>query len=255
MYRLNLTCNLGRERCGFSDVGTVVSEDEGGVPKLILTDRNARDKVSSRPIDLPMSTLFPPGRRLQRIVNSRKPVLPKFDPIANLKAALGDKASDAELLKGALQRVFWMPAVGSKSFLITIGDRTVGGLTARDQMVGPWQTPVADVAVTATSFNMGVKTRHGEAMAMGEKPTIALISPAASARMAVAESLLNLGAADIMGDLRRVKLSANWMAAVNHPGEGAALYDAVEAIGLDMCPRYVTNYVTFLYFVVVLVSL
>ncbi|KAI0840262.1 phosphoribosylformylglycinamidin [Hypoxylon sp. FL0890] len=226
-----------RERCGFSDVGTVVSEDESGTPKLILTDRNAKDKTSSRPIDLPMSTLFPPGRRLQRIVSSHKPNLPKFDPVPNLRAAFGDKVSDAELLKSALQRVFWMPAVGSKSFLITIGDRTVGGLSARDQMVGPWQTPVADVAVTATSFNLGVKTRHGEAMAMGEKPTIALISPAASARMAVAESLMNLGAADIMGDLRRVKLSANWMAAVNHPGEGAALYEAVEAIGLDMCPR------------------
>ncbi|KAI1647221.1 phosphoribosylformylglycinamidin [Daldinia loculata] len=226
-----------RERCGFSDVGTVVSEYEDGVPKLILTDRNAKDNVASRPINLPMSTLFPPGRRLQRIVNSHIPTLPKFEPIASLKAAFGARSTDAELLRNALQRVFWMPAVGSKSFLITIGDRTVGGLTARDQMVGPWQTPVADVAVTATSFNLGAKTRHGEAMAMGEKPTLALISPAASARMAVAESLMNLAAADIMGDLRRVKLSANWMAAVNHPGEGAALYEAVEAIGLDMCPR------------------
>ncbi|KAI4868305.1 phosphoribosylformylglycinamidin [Hypoxylon rubiginosum] len=226
-----------RERCGFSDVGTVVSEDEAGVPKLILTDRDAKDGVSSRPIDLPMSTLFPPGRRLQRIVNSHKPSFPRFNAISSLKATFGEKLSEADIIKKALQRVFWMPAVGSKSFLITIADRTVGGLTARDQMVGPWQTPVADVAVTATSFNLGVKTRHGEAMAMGEKPTIALLSPAASARMAVAESLMNIGAADIMGDLRRVKLSANWMAAVNHPGEGAALYDAVEAIGLDMCPR------------------
>ncbi|KAI1391215.1 phosphoribosylformylglycinamidin [Hypoxylon trugodes] len=226
-----------RERCGFSDVGTVVSRTETDSPKLILTDRNSKDKTFSRPIDLPMSTLFPPGRRLQRIVTSRKPALPKFDPISSLKATYGEKLPDAELLKKALQRVFHMPAVGSKSFLITIGDRSVGGLTARDQMVGPWQTPVADVAVTAASFNLGVKTRHGEAMAMGEKPTIALISPAASARMAVAESLMNIGAADILGDLRRIKLSANWMAAVNHPGEGAALYEAVEAIGLDMCPR------------------
>lgn len=219
-----------------------MSEDEGGIPKLILTDRDTKEKVSSRPIDLPMSTLFPPGRRLQRIVSSHKPNLPVFEAVPSLKAAFGDKLSDAELLRNAVQKVFWMPAVGSKSFLITIGDRSVGGLTARDQMVGPWQTPVADVAVTATSFNIGTKTRHGEAMAMGEKPTIALISSAASARMAVAESLLNIGAADIMGDLRRVKLSANWMAAVNHPGEGAALYDAVEAIGLDMCPRYVLRF-------------
>ncbi|KAI5862774.1 phosphoribosylformylglycinamidin [Durotheca rogersii] len=226
-----------RERCGFSDVGTVVSENDSGVPMLALTDRDAEEAWASRPIDLPMSTLFPPGRRLQRIVNSHKPTLPKFDPISCLKAAFGEHLSDAEVIRNALQRVFWMPAVGSKSFLITIGDRTVGGLTGRDQMVGPWQVPVADVAVTAASFNIGVKTRHGEAMAMGEKPTLALISPAASARMAVAESLMNLGAADLMGDLRRVKLSANWMAAVNHPGEGAALYEAVRAIGLEMCPR------------------
>ncbi|KAH9901992.1 phosphoribosylformylglycinamidin [Xylariomycetidae sp. FL2044] len=231
-----------RERCGFSDVGTVASRDESGITKLILTDRDAKTKEVSRPIDLPMSTLFPPGRRLQRIVSSHKTALSKFDSVSCLKTAYGDSVSDSDLLKSAVQRVFWMPSVGSKSFLITIGDRSVGGLTARDQMVGPWQTPVADVAVTATSFNIGTKTRHGEAMAMGERPSLALISPAASARMAVAESLLNLGAADIMGDvsrgdLRRVKLSANWMAAVNHPGEGAALFEAVEAIGLDLCPR------------------
>ncbi len=187
-----------------------------------------------------MDVLFPKGRKLERIVSSKKPAWPVFDPIASLKAAVEGSLSDGEIFKQAVQRVFWMPSVGSKSFLITIGDRSVGGLTIRDQMVGPWQTPVADVAVTATSFNLhGAKT--GEAMAMGEKPTIALISPAASARMAVAESLLNLGAADIKGgnhrgDLRRVKLSANWMAAVNHPGEGAALYEAVEAIGMDLCP-------------------
>jgi phosphoribosylformylglycinamidine synthase len=131
-----------------------------------------------------------------------------------------------------------MPAVGSKSFLITIGDRTVGGLTTRDQMVGPWQTPVADVAVTATALAMyGTSDVTGEAMSMGEKPTLALISPKASARMAVAESLLNLAAADLQGGLSRVKLSANWMAAVNHPGEGAALYEAVQAIGMELCPQ------------------
>lgn len=116
-------------------------------------------------------------------------------------------------------------------------------MTAQDQLVGPWQTPVADVAVTLGSFSLDDKTRHGEAMAMGEKPTLALISPSASARMAVVESLMNLGAAhikgatDVRGDLRRVKLSANWMAAVNHPGEGAALFDAVQAIGMKLCPE------------------
>src|SRR5207237_8835201 len=119
-------------------------------------------------------------------------------------------------------RVLKLPAVGSKSFLITIGDRTVGGLTARDQMVGPWQVPVADVSVTATALTAGIKT--GEAMAMGEKPTLALISPAASARMAVAEALTNMAAADLLNGLDRVKLSANWMAASSHPGEAAALY-------------------------------
>jgi len=111
-------------------------------------------------------------------------------------------------------------------------------LTVRDQLVGPWQTPVADVAVTATSFNLD-GSRGGEAMAMGDKPSLSLISPAASARMAVVESLMNLGAADIKGDgyLTHVKLSANWMAAVGHPGEGAALYDAVHAIGMELCPQ------------------
>lgn len=113
----------------------------------------------------------------------------------------------------------------------------------QDQLVGPWQTPVADVAVTLGSFGLDDKARHGEAMAMGEKPTLALISSGASARMAVVESLMNLGAAhikgdsNVRGDLRRVKLSANWMAAVNHPGEGAALFEAVQAIGMELCPE------------------
>ncbi|KAK4040228.1 hypothetical protein C8A01DRAFT_35742 [Parachaetomium inaequale] len=237
MERFTSICR--RERCGFSDVGTVLSRETDGVSKLILSDRESTEYP--RPIDVPMDVLFPKGRKLERIVSSKKPAWAVFDPIASLKSAVGSSLSDADLFKQAVQRVFWVPSVGSKSFLITIGDRSVGGLTARDQMVGPWQTPVADVAVTATSFNLN-GARTGEAMAMGEKPTIALISPAASARMAVAESLLNLGAADIKGgshrgDLRRVKLSANWMAAVNHPGEGAALYKAVEAIGMDLCPK------------------
>ncbi|KAL9041443.1 MAG: hypothetical protein Q9214_004109 [Letrouitia sp. 1 TL-2023] len=102
-------------------------------------------------------------------------------------------------------------------------------------MVGPWQIPLADVAVTATSLTAGIKT--GEAMAVGEKPPLALISPAASARMAVAEALMNIAAADILDGLPRIRLSANWMAASNHPGEGAALYEAVEAIGMHLCPE------------------
>ncbi|EGR47081.1 uncharacterized protein TRIREDRAFT_22799 [Trichoderma reesei QM6a] len=231
MNRFTSICR--RERCGFSDVGTVVSKDENGAARLVLTDRESKEYP--RPIDLPMDALFPPKRLLQREVVSKKPSLLPFDAMSSLRKAYGD-LSGAELFKKAVERVFTMPAVGSKSFLITIGDRSVGGLTVRDQMVGPWQTPVADVAVTATSFHIGTKQETGEAMAMGEKPTLALIDPAASARMAIAESLMNIGAADVTGDLRRVKLSANWMAAVNHAGEGAALYEAVRA-AMEMCTR------------------
>jgi phosphoribosylformylglycinamidine synthase len=183
-----------------------------------------------------MSTLFPKGRKLERIVKSRKLNLTPFSPLKAISEVF-PQFPEHDLLRKGIERVLKLPAVGSKSFLITIGDRTVGGLTARDQMVGPWQTPVADVAVTVTSLNIGDKIKTGEAMAMGEKPTLALISPAASARMAVVESLLNLAAADILGDLPRVRLSANWMAAVNHPGEGAALYEAVQAIGMELCPK------------------
>ncbi|KAJ2894321.1 phosphoribosylformylglycinamidine synthase [Zalerion maritima] len=233
MNRFTSICR--RERCGLSHVGEVTQKNENGDARLLLTDRNSREHP--RPIDLPMSALFPAGRRLERIVSSRKPTLPPFDAVAAMKSAFGSDVSDSDLLTHATQRVFSLPSVGSKSFLITIGDRSVGGLVVRDQMVGPWQTPVADVAVTMASFNVGGGLKTGEAMAMGEKPTLSLISPAASARMAVAESLMNLGAADVMGDLKRVKLSANWMAAVNHPGEGAALYEAVKAIGMDLCPK------------------
>ncbi len=183
------------------------------------------------PIDLPMSFLFGKPPKMSRIVESRKLHLPRFDN--SLRTYLPEVSCN--ILDEAINRVLALPAVGSKSFLITIGDRTVGGLTARDQMVGPWQTPVADVSVTATSLTLGVKT--GEAMAMGEKPTLALISPAASARMAVAEALMNLGAANVIHRLDRIRLSANWMAASNHPGESAALYEAVEAIGMQLCPE------------------
>ncbi|KAI1878273.1 hypothetical protein JX265_002643 [Neoarthrinium moseri] len=229
-----------RERCGFSNVGTVVSKDGNGDASLILTDRESSEHPV--PIDLPMDALFPPGRRLEKDVETVQKKLSAFEPAASLqeKFSISDMGS---AISKATELVFNLPSVGSKSFLITIGDRTVGGLTARDQLVGPWQVPVADVAVTLTSFAIDEKTRRGEAMAMGEKPTLALISPAASARMAVVESLMNLGAAniknatDVRGDLRRVKLSANWMAAVNHPGEGPALYEAVKAIGMELCPQ------------------
>jgi phosphoribosylformylglycinamidine synthase len=221
-----------RERCGFSDVGTVISKDTNGNSSLILSDRESKEYP--RPIDLPMDALFPPKRQLKRNVTSVKPKLLPFNALVSLEKAYGEGLGSQELFSRAVERVFLMPAVGSKSFLINIGDRTIGGLTVRDQMVGPWQVPVSDVAVTATSYYLSGKQRTGEAMAMGEKPTIALINPAASARMAVAEALMNLGASDVLGDMRRVKLSANWMAAVNHPGEGAALYEAVQA-AMEIC--------------------
>lgn len=224
-----------RERCGYSNVGTVVSKDANGKSSLVVTDRDASG--TPNPIDMPMSTLFPKNRRLERVVETRKTKLAVFDPVQSIRESYGKDLSDAELLRETTRRVLLVPSVGSKSFLITIGDRTVGGLVARDQMVGPWQTPVADVAVTAGGFSVDGKDLTGEAMAMGEKPTLALISPAASARMSVIESLMNLGAADLRDGLTRVKLSANWMAAVNHPGEGAALYEAVHAIGEELCPR------------------
>ncbi len=218
-----------RERCGYSVVGQATgSPDEE--KRLILMDRDSRDSIN--PIDLPMSVLFGQTPKLTRIVDSRTLELPVFD--SSLRLYL-PQMKDAGVLDEAISRILQLPAVGSKSFLITIGDRTVGGLTARDQMVGPWQTPVADVSVTATSLMIGCRT--GEAMAMGEKPTLALISPASSARMAVAEALMNLTAADLPDRLHEVKLSANWMSASSHPGEGAAIYEAVEAIGMEFCPK------------------
>lgn len=224
----------GRERCPFSDVGTVAAKGPNGESKLVLTDRDSRGPT---PIDLPMDALFPDGRRLERVVETRDLGLPSFDAAASLQSVCGTEASKSDLVHEAVRRVFHMPSVGSKSFLITIGDRTVGGLSVRDQMVGPWQTPVADCAVTATSFGIGAQSRTGEVMAMGERPPVALISPAASARMAVAEALTNLGAADFYEGMERIKLSANWMAAVKHPGEGAGLFQAVEALGMELCPK------------------
>ena len=124
-----------------------------------------------------------------------------------------------------------LPTVADKSFLITIGDRTVGGTTVRDQMVGPWQVPVADCAVTAMSFEGYL----GEAMAMGERTPLAVIDAAASGRMAVGEAITNIAAAPI-SDISDIKLSANWMAACGQPGQDAALFDTVKAVGMELCP-------------------
>jgi phosphoribosylformylglycinamidine synthase len=135
-------------------------------------------------------------------------------------------------IREALYRVLRLPTVADKTFLISIGDRTVGGMTARDQMVGPWQVPVADVAVTLMGFN----TNCGEAMAMGERTPLAVLNPEASGRMALGEAITNIAAASIakLGD---VKLSANWMAAAGHPGEDAALFDTVHAVAMELCPQ------------------
>ena len=132
----------------------------------------------------------------------------------------------------AARRILRFPTVASKSFLITIGDRSVTGLVVRDQMVGPWQVPVADVAVTTASY----RGFAGEAMAMGERTPLALLNPAASGRIAICEALTNIAAANIPL-LSSVKLSANWMAAAGYEGEDAALFDTVQAVGMELCPK------------------
>ncbi|GAV47320.1 hypothetical protein ZYGR_0H01610 [Zygosaccharomyces rouxii] len=202
-----------RERAPYAVVGQATAEQ-----RLIVEDPLLKDT----PIDLEMPILF-----------GKPPKMSQQTTTQNLKLNSPD-LSVIPSVKDALERVLHLPAVGSKSFLITIGDRTVTGLVDRDQFVGPWQVPVADVGVTGTSFGPKIVT-SGEALAMGERPTNALISAAASAKLSVAESLLNLFASDVKS-LKHVKLSANWMSPASHPGEGAKLYEAVQALGLDLCP-------------------
>ena len=213
-----------RERCPFGVVGTATEEED-----LIVTDRLLGQDV----VHFKMSTLFgkPPKMSRKDISTSRK--LPAFDS-SLLSYFPSHSPSFSEIMSESVKRVLRLPSVGSKSFLITIGDRSITGLVARDQMVGPFQVPVADVAVTRSSYGFNVVC--GEAMAMGERTPVALINTAASARMAVAESLTNLAAATT-GDLSRIKLSANWMSSASKEGEGAALYSAVEAIGMELCPQ------------------
>ena len=198
-----------RERCPYAVVGEATEAHH-------LTVRD--DHFESLPVDLPMSVLFGKPPKMTREFQRAPSVLSGI-MLDNLD------------LREAMDRVLRLPAVASKSFLITIGDRSITGQVARDQMVGPWQVPVADVAVTTASFD----THAGEAMAMGERPPVALIDPAASARLAVAEAITNLAAAPI-AKLSEIKLSANWMSAADHPGENQALYDAVHAVGMELCP-------------------
>jgi phosphoribosylformylglycinamidine synthase len=197
-----------RERAPFAVLGQATGQQH-----LALVDADG-----TAAIDLPMAVLFGKAPKMHRQAE-REPAAADALDLAGI--ALAD----------ALPRVLALPTVGHKGFLVTIGDRTVGGLCARDQMVGPWQVPVADCAATLADFD----GHQGEAMAMGERTPLALIDAAASARMAVGEALTNLLAAPVQR-LEDIKLSANWMAAVGQPGEDAALYDAVHAVGIGLCP-------------------
>ncbi|MCJ8273379.1 MAG: phosphoribosylformylglycinamidine synthase, partial [Psychrosphaera sp.] len=198
-----------RERAPFAVVGVATEERH-----LTLTDSH----FDNTPIDLSLDILLGKPPKMHRDVTS--------------KPAQG-KALDftGVTLADAAERILRLPAVAEKTFLITIGDRTVTGLVARDQMVGPWQVPVADCGVTAAAYD----TYHGEAMSLGERTPVALLNYAASARLAVGESLTNIAATNI-GELKRVKMSANWMSPAGHPGEDAGLYEAVKAIGEELCP-------------------
>ncbi len=198
-----------RERCLYAVVGYSDSDQ-----LLVVEDRY----FDNTPIDLPLAFLLgkpPRMRREAHRITVRRPPL-----------ETAGMSVDA-----AVERVLRLPSVASKSFLVTIGDRTVGGMVARDQMVGPWQVPVADVGVTCADY----RGYAGEAMAVGERAPVALIDPAASGRMAIGEALTNIAAASI-AELGDVRLSANWMAAAGHAGEDAALFDTVRAVGLELCP-------------------
>ena len=197
-----------RERCPFAVVGEAKAR-----PQLEVLDH-----AGGHAVDMPMPVLLGKTPKMHRDVTRL--------------ASPGDGWRGEQVeLADAIDRVLRLPGVGSKQFLITIGDRCITGLVARDQMVGPWQTPVADCAVTAGGYTGHV----GEAMAMGERTPVALLNAAASARMAVGEAITNLLAADVPR-LDRIRLSANWMAACGEPGEDARLYDAVRAVGAELCP-------------------
>ncbi len=207
LERFTAVCQ--RERCPFAVVGHATKDQ-----RLVLNDR----LFKNQPVNLPMDVLFGKPPKMTRTVKRQPASTTTLDfsgvPIAE-----------------AIKRVLKLPAVGSKKFLITIGDRTVGGLVTRDQLVGRWQTPVSDVAVTAVTFD----SDHGEAMAMGERTPVAVINAPAAARMAVGEAITNIAAADIR-QLSDIKLSANWMAAAGQGQEDEHLYDSVKTVGEDFAP-------------------
>jgi phosphoribosylformylglycinamidine synthase len=198
-----------RERAPFAAVGVATEERQ-----LRLID----PALGNSPVDMPMDVLLGKPPKMLRDVEHVQNDFPPLD-LTGLE------------LEEVARRVMLLPTVGDKSFLITIGDRSVGATTVRDQMVGPWQVPVADCAVTAMSF----EGYAGEAMAMGERTPLAVINAAASGRMAVGEAITNIAAAPI-ADISDIKLSANWMAACGQPGQDAALFDTVKAVGMELCP-------------------
>ncbi|MFZ5891826.1 MAG: phosphoribosylformylglycinamidine synthase [Myxococcota bacterium] len=198
-----------RERCPFAVVGEATAE-----PRLTVED----EKLGGAPIDVPLNLIFGKPPKMTRAVQRKRA---RFEPFLTSNISVSEAA----------ERVLRLPGVASKSFLITIGDRSVTGLVARDQMVGPHQVPVADAGVSLSDY----EGYTGEALAIGERAPVALLSPEASARLAVAEAITNLCSTSI-ASLADVRLSANWMAAAGEPGEDAALYDAVRAVGLELCP-------------------
>ncbi|MEZ9874696.1 phosphoribosylformylglycinamidine synthase [Vibrio breoganii] len=198
-----------RERAPYAVVGIATEERQ-----LTLEDSH----FDNTPIDMPMDILLGKTPKMHRDAQTLKVESPAIN-------------RDGIELNEAVDRVLRLPTVAEKTFLITIGDRSVTGLVARDQMVGPWQVPVANCAVTAASYD----TYHGESMSMGERTPVALLDFGASARLAVGESLTNIAGTDI-GDIKRIKLSANWMSPAGHPGEDAGLYEAVKAVGEELCP-------------------
>ena len=199
-----------RERCPYAVIGEATKERH-----LVVGDAH----FDNAPIDMPMDVLLGKPPKMLRDVQHRPFHKDDFS------------TSDIDINE-AVERVLRLPSVANKSFLITIGDRSVTGLVARDQMVGPWQVPVADVAVTLA----GYQELHGEAMAMGERTPVALIDHAASVRMAIGEAITNIAAARIE-KLDQLVLSANWMAPAGHEGEDAGLYEAVKAVGMELCPQ------------------
>jgi len=199
-----------RERAVYAIVGESTEEQTLRVDDSLLPEQ---------PVDLPMDVLFGKAPKMHRTAETQIPSTAKFD-VLNLE------------LSEAIQRVLSHPAVASKSFLITIGDRSITGQVVRDQMVGPWQVPVADCAVTTVGFD----SFAGESMSMGERTPSALLNAPASGRMAIGEALTNIASARIK-DIVDIKLSANWMCAAGHPGEDASLYKTVEAVGMELCPQ------------------